>query len=131
MGNGSASSNGIPGQSIEVRGLWYGVRVYSWRTVVFPRQTIQERTEALQELQGQAGCRAGRWNSGPYVREDGDADELLAVRQRDNSAVPADPRATGVVPRMLSASSARCERLKISPRSLRWSRPTLSLRSDA
>jgi len=115
MGNGSASSNGIPGQSIKVRGLWYGVRVYSWRTVVFPRQAIQERTETLQELQKQAGRRAGRWNSRAYVRQDGDADELLAVRQGDDSAVSSDAGTAGAVPRMLSAGPARCERLKFIP----------------
>jgi DNA-directed RNA polymerase subunit RPC12/RpoP len=48
-----------------------------------------------------------------FVREDGDPDELFAVRERDYGAVPADARKAGAVPRMLSAGAAGRERLII------------------
>jgi hypothetical protein len=59
--------------------------------LVLPGQAVQERTQTLQELQGQAGRCAGK---GPraYVHEDGNADELLTVRQGNNRSVPSDTR---------------------------------------
>ena len=48
-----------------------------------------------------------------FVREDGDPDELLAVRERNHGAVPADTRTSGAVPRVLSARAAGRERLII------------------
>src|ERR1019366_3181380 len=107
--------NGIPGQGFEVHRLWHGFRVHSGRTAVLPRQAVQERTQTLQELQRQAS--SSRWSyvartvARALVREDGDPDELLAVRERDHGAVPADARTAGSVPRVLSARAAGRERL--------------------
>ena len=98
-------------------GLWHGFRVHSGRTVVFPRQAIQERAQTLQELQGQASSSAWSYDTRTvaraFLREDGDPDELFAVRERDYGAVPADARKAGAVPRMLSAGAAGRERLII------------------
>ncbi len=48
-----------------------------------------------------------------FTGEDGDPDELLAMRERDHGAVPADARTAGVMPRMFPAGAARRERLII------------------
>ena len=53
-----------------------------------------------------------------FIREDGNADELFAVRERDYGSVPADARASGAVSRMLPARAAGRERLN-SPQSLK------------
>ena len=85
--------------------------------LVFPRQAVQERTQTLQELQGQAS--GGAWRYDPrtvaraFVREDGDPDELFAVRERNYGAVPSDARTAGAVPRVFSAGTAGRERLII------------------
>ncbi len=72
-----ATLHGIPGQGSEVYRLRRRLRVHSWRTAVLPRQTVQERTQTLQSLQGQAGVHGGshagratiqRWKPGPIVR---------------------------------------------------------------
>ena len=74
--------------------------------LVLPRQAVQERTQTLQELQGQTGDvleLVARAVARAFIHEDGDADELFAVWQRDHGAVPADPGTTGAVPRVFSA----------------------------
>src|SRR5260370_762302 len=109
--------DGIPGQGFEVHGLWHGVRVHSGRTTVFPRQAVQERTQTMQELKGQAS--GGAWGhlartvARAWARENGDPDKLLAMRERDHGAVSTDARAAGAVPRMVPARAARRERLII------------------
>src|SRR5579864_7103935 len=45
-----ASSNGIPGQDVEVHRLRGGLRLYVRGADVFPRQAVQERTQTVQEL---------------------------------------------------------------------------------
>ncbi len=54
-----------------------------------------------------------------FLREDGDADELFAVRQGDDGSVSSDPGASGAVPRMLSAGAAGRERLSY-PSIVHW-----------
>jgi len=107
--------NGIPGQDSEVHRLWHGFRVHSGWTAVLPRQVIQERAEALQELQRQAGgspwSRITRAVAGSLVYENGDPDKLLAVWERDHGSVPAHARTAGTVSWVLSARAAGRERL--------------------
>ena len=59
------------------------------------------------------GASVARTVARAFVREDGDPDELLAVRERNHGAVPADTRTSGAVPRVLSARAAGRERLII------------------
>jgi len=113
-------SNGIPGQVFEMHGLWNGFCVHSRRTTVLPRQEVHQRTQTLQELQGQAGSGARNcfarsllarfriaWIfAGILELENRDSDQLFPMRERDHRAVPADPRAAGAVPRVLSAGAA-------------------------
>src|SRR5450759_1100232 len=109
--------NGIPGQGIKVHRLWHGFRVHGRGTVVLPRQAVQERTQTLQELQGQASRRGWSYvalaRARAFVREDGDPDELFAMRERDHGSVSADARTAGAVPRVFSAGAATGERLII------------------
>src|ERR1700689_3688298 len=71
----------------------------------------------MQKLQGQAGVSAGscvqRGVRRAFSRSNRDADELLAMWERDHSAVPADTGASGAVPRVLPAWPANSQRLII------------------
>ena len=114
-GMGAPLHDGIPRQGYKVRGLWHGVCVHSRGTIVFPRQAVQERTETLQELQSQAGCRGRGRFSRALADENRDADELLAVRQGDDGAVSSYARTAGAVPGVFSARAARRECLTNIP----------------
>ena len=50
--------DGIPGQDVEVHRLRQRLRLYCRRAIILLRQTIQERTQALQDLQGKANIRS-------------------------------------------------------------------------
>jgi hypothetical protein len=77
------AGHGIHRQNIEVQRLRRRVCVHGGRAVVFPRQTIQERPQALQTVQGEACAR------GP-ARALGDADDLFGVQSGDDGALQAD-----------------------------------------
>ena len=59
------------------------------------------------------GSHVARTVARAFVCQDGNPDELLAVRERNHGAVPADARTAGAVPRVFSAGAAGRERLII------------------
>src|ERR1700681_1921705 len=61
-GNGlkGAILNGISGQGAEMYRLWEGFYFHCRGTTFLSRQAVQERTQALQGLQDQAGLRPRR-----------------------------------------------------------------------
>ena len=92
-------TDGVPGQVAELRGLRHGVHLDGRRAALLRRQEFQERAEAMQVVQGQAGVPSliGRSRR---ARAGGDDDELLGVRQRNDRAVPSHTGPAGVLPRM-------------------------------
>jgi hypothetical protein len=104
---GSISDNGIPGQDVDVPRLWRRVRLHRRRTTVLLRQALQERTQTVQELQGKACVHSGSGHgAGAGERAGGDTDQLLAVRQRNHGAIPANAGTPGFLPGMLPAAAA-------------------------
>ena len=59
------------------------------------------------------GAMSARAVARAFVREDRDPDEMLAMRERNHGAVPADAGKAGSVPRVFSAGAAGGQRLII------------------
>jgi hypothetical protein len=89
------AGHGIHRQSLEVQRLRRRVYFHGGRAVVFPRQTIQERPQALQAVQSQACARRPACALG-------DANHLLGVRGRNDGALQADTGPAGTLPVVLS-----------------------------
>jgi hypothetical protein len=88
------AGHGIHRSSFEVRRLRRRICVYRGRAGLFLRQTIQERPQALQAMQGQAGA---RYSAGAA----GDADHVLGVRHGDHGSFQTHPGPAGAVPHLL------------------------------
>src|SRR5664279_5931613 len=96
-----ATLHGIPGQGSEVYRLRRRLRVYGWGTAVLPRQTVQERTQTLQRLQGQAGVYVGSHPLG-QLSQGGNADEFFGLWQGNHCTVQAQPRTASLLSGVLS-----------------------------
>jgi hypothetical protein len=70
----------------------------------FADKQLQERAEALQGVQGEAGHPAGRSGGRERVET---SDHLLGVRQGHHGAVPPDAGAPGVLQGVLPAAQVR------------------------
>jgi hypothetical protein len=89
FGNG----HGVYRSNSDMHRLRGGVCVHRRRAGFFSRQTICERSEALQTVQGEAQF---KW----IARAGGDAHDVLGLRRRDDGSVQADARQAGVVPQL-------------------------------
>ena len=92
------AGHGIYRQSFDVQRLRSRVCLYRRRAAFFPRQAVQERTQALQAVQGEA--RSRRLQGAP-----GDPNQLLAVRRGNDGSLQAHPRQAGVVPLLLQTTN--------------------------
>jgi len=105
------SLHGIPGQNIEVHRLRGRLHLHGRGTAVLSRQAVQERTQAVQSLQGKtrqpAGWRAGR------ARARGNGDHLFRLRQGNNSPFPADAGSPRLLQGMLPVPKIRRGRRRL------------------
>jgi hypothetical protein len=109
-GHKGAILNGISGQGTDLHRLRRGFCFYRRGTTVFSRQTIQERAQALQNLQVQTrGCSFCSAHSGQRapLRSCRNSSHLLPVRQRDYGALPPHARSSHLLPRVLHAEKDR------------------------
>jgi hypothetical protein len=95
---GARTRDGLHRQNFEVRGLRERLRFHCGRAALFSRQTIQERPEALQELQSQA--RIGRRRGS--LR---DANRLFGVWDGNNGAIQTDTGPSRPLQAVLSAKA--------------------------
>jgi hypothetical protein len=109
---GARTRDGLRRQNSEVRGLRERFRLHGRRATLFSRQTIQERSEALQELQGETRFGFGRGS----LR---DANRLFGVRNRDDGSVQAYAGAPRPLQAVLPAEADAAGEL--TPQ--RWFRP--------
>ena len=97
-------TDGVPGQDAQLRGLRHGVHLDGGRAALLRRQELQERTETVQELQGQArvAAGAGRRQSArnesrrrPTARRAERKPQCRSVRRRDGRSSAANVSSSG------------------------------------
>lgn len=94
------AGHGILGQELEEHRLRRRLRLHSRRAVLFSRQEIQERSKALQAMQGQAR----QWG-GPC--SPGDANRVFGMRAAHHGALQTHPGQTRALPILLQASARK------------------------